>query len=167
MIAGRDHEKLRASLCQLRSVEAAVPPRDSASMTCAGNNTIAALIAGAIDATAARRLEAHLDTCSTCRQLVADLGRGLSALDDDRLPRPGDRLGRYAIERAIGVGGMGVVFEARDTTLDRRVAIKLVRPDSDADKHALLAEARAMAQLAHRNLATIYDVGTVRGQLYL
>jgi serine/threonine protein kinase len=136
-------------------------------VTCAGNNTIAALIEGAIDASAAERLEVHLDACSACRQLVADLGRGLSVLDEDRLPRPGDRLGRYAIERAVGVGGMGVVFEARDTTLDRRVAIKLVRPDSDADKHALLAEARAMAQLAHRNLATIYDVGTVRGQLYL
>jgi len=103
----------------------------------------------AVMASAAERLELHLDACSACRQLVADLGRGLSVLDEDRLPRPGDRLGRYAIERAVGVGGMGVVFEARDTTLDRRVAIKLVRPDSDADKHALLAEARAMAQLAH------------------
>jgi hypothetical protein len=162
-----DREKLRASLCQLGSVVAAVRPRDAAGVTCAGNNTIAALIAGAIDATAARSLEAHLDTCSTCRQLVADLGRGLSALDDDRLPRPGDRLGRYAIERALGAGGMGVVFEARDTTLDRRIAIKVVRPDTAADPHALLGEARAMAKLAHPNIAAIYDVGTVRGQLYL
>jgi hypothetical protein len=148
------------------SVEPVSKVRDRAAVECAGNNTIAALIAGAIDASAADRLEVHLDACAACRQLVADLGRGLSALDEERLPRPGDRLGRYEIERAIGAGGMGVVFEARDTTLDRLVAIKVVRPDS-ADRHTLLAEARAMARLAHPNIASIYDVGTVHGQLYL
>ena len=148
------------------SVEVASRVRDRPAVECAGNNTIAALIAGAIDASAADRLELHLDACAACRQLVADLGRGLSALDEDRLPRPGDRLGRYEIERVIGAGGMGVVFEARDTTLDRRIAVKVVRPDS-ADRHTLLAEARAMARLAHTNIASIYDVGTVHGQLYL
>ena len=104
---------------------------------CAGNNTIAALLAGSVDVRAAHRLEVHLDTCAACRQLVADLGRGLSAIGDpthadgvpDRLPRIGERLGRYEIRRVIGVGGMGVVYEAHDEALDRRVAVKLLRPD--------------------------------------
>ena len=134
---------------------------------CAGNNTVAALLAGAIDAAAAHRLELHLDACTACRQLVSDLGRGLSALSDG-LPRIGDRVGRYEIRRVLGVGGMGVVYEGHDTTLDRRVAIKLLRPDVVEDAGGqLLVEAQAMARLHHPNIATVHDVGVVHGQLYL
>jgi len=138
---------------------------------CAGENTIAALLAGAVDADAAARLEIHLDRCAVCRRLVADLGRGLSAIDDRRgtgpaLPRPGDTLGRYEIRRAVGVGGMGVVYEAHDTTLDRRVALKLVRPELVDSAH-LLAEARAMARLQHPNIATVHDAGTADGHVYV
>ena len=104
--------------------------------SCARTNTIAALLAGAADPAAAERLEAHLDECPTCRRLVADLGRGLSAIGDAKpgasrsgCRAPGETLGRYEIRRVIGVGGMGVVYEAHDTTLDRRVAVKLLRPD--------------------------------------
>ncbi len=141
-------------------------------MTCAGNNTVAALLAGAIDATAAHDLEVHLDACASCRQLVADLGRGLSAIGDarggsgERLPRAGEQVGRYTIKRVVGVGGMGVVYEAHDAALDRRVAVKLLRPDL-VDDTQLLVEAQAMARLQHANIAVIHDVGSFRGQLYL
>lgn len=131
---------------------------------CAGDNTIAALIAGAIDPTAARGLDAHLDTCASCRELVASLGRGLSALTSEHACQ---RVGRYELLRAIGVGGMGVVYEARDTVLDRRVAVKLLRPDSACDPQLLLAEARAMARLSHRNIAAIHDAGFADGRVYL
>ncbi len=143
---------------------------------CAGNNTVAALLAGAVDAEAAHRLEIHLDACATCRQLVADLGRGLSAIGDgargdgiaDRLPRIGEHLGRYEIRRVIGVGGMGVVYEAHDSALDRRVAVKLLRPDIVAQAGAqLLGEAKAMARLQHPNIAVVHDVGLFDGQLYV
>ena len=131
---------------------------------CAGDNTIAALIAGALDPTAARGLDAHLDTCASCRQLVASLGRGLSALTSEHACQ---RVGRYELQRAIGVGGMGVVYEARDTVLERRVAVKLLRPDSACDPRLLLAEARAMARLSHRNIAAIHDAGFADGRVYL
>lgn len=131
---------------------------------CAGDNTIAALIAGALDPTAARGLDAHLDTCASCRHLVASLGRGLSALTSEPACR---RVGRYELERVIGVGGMGVVYEARDTMLDRRVAVKLLRPDSACDPRLLLAEARAMARLSHRNIAAIFDAGVSDGRVFL
>ena len=132
---------------------------------CAGDNTVAALIAGGLDATAALRLEEHLDGCPACRQLVARLGQGISALD--RLPREGELVGRYEVGRVIGVGGMGVVYEAHDTVLHRRVALKLLRPDHGCDARLLLAEARAMARLSHRNVVAIHDAGTEHGRVYL
>ena len=143
---------------------------------CAGTNTIAALLAGAIDGAAAGRLERHLDACAVCRELVAALGRGLTAVGaaasgaaaSGALPQVGERIGRYEIRRVIGAGGMGVVYEARDATLGRRVAIKLLRPDlADGDATQLLAEAQAMARLSHPNVAVVHDVGRARGQLYL
>jgi len=136
-------------------------------VTCAGDNTLAAVLAGAADPTIARRLEHHLDECDACRRLVADLGRGLSAISTDHLPRPGDRIARYTLRRAIGVGGMGVVYEAHDPLLDRRVAVKVLRPDVACEPRALLAEAQAMARLSHRNICAIHDVGTHEGRVYL
>ena len=133
---------------------------------CAGDNTIAALVAGAADASMVQRLHAHLDTCPGCRQLVADLGRGLDALEPATLPAPGERIGRYVVRRLIGVGGMGVVYEAHDQALDRRVAVKLVRPDL-AEPGGLFAEARAMAKLSHRNVAAVFDVGRLGDQPYI
>ena len=135
---------------------------------CAGSNTIAALLAGRIDAD----LEQHLDACDACRRLVADLGRGLSAVAGPTaavtasLPQVGDRLDRYTIERVIGVGGMGVVYEARDRALARTVAIKLLRPDI-VHTDQLLAEAQAMARLQHANVIAVHDVGRFHGQLYV
>jgi predicted Ser/Thr protein kinase len=148
-----------------KSVEHAVArSRYTRTMECAGNNTIAALVAGAIDRDAIHALERHLDRCVDCRELVADLGRNLTAINS-RLPRAGESIGRYEIHRVIGVGGMGVVYEARDAMLDRRVAVKLLRPDI-ADG-SLLAEAQAMARLAHPNIAAVHDVGVDRDRLFL
>src|SRR5687768_15201567 len=78
---------------------------------------------------------------------------------------PGDRIGRFALVRRVGAGGMGEVWEAHDPELDRSVAIKLLRAD---DGHARLArEARAMARLSHPAVITIYDVGDDDGQVWI
>ncbi len=68
---------------------------------------------------------------------------------------PGDRVGRYLVQGTLGMGGMGVVYRARDPELGRAVAIKLVRAGSSADATAqerLLREAQALAQIAHPNV---------------
>jgi serine/threonine protein kinase len=139
-------------------------------VSCASTNTIAALLAGAADPAAAERLEVHLDQCPTCRRLVAELGRGLSAIDHTvpraTLPAIGAAIGRYSLQQVIGVGGMGVVYRAHDTTLDREVALKLLRPDL-LEGPSLLAEAQAMARLQHPNIVTVHDAGIASGQLYV
>ncbi|MEE4273499.1 MAG: serine/threonine-protein kinase, partial [Thermoanaerobaculales bacterium] len=81
----------------------------------------------------------------------------------------GDRLGRYEVLGPIGAGGMGEVWRARDTELDREVAIKVL-PESFADDSVRLErfqrEAKALAALSHPNLLDIYDVGSSNGLHY-
>jgi serine/threonine protein kinase len=78
----------------------------------------------------------------------------------------GDRIGPYEVLSAIGAGGMGTVYRARDSRLHRVVAIKLLAEGSDVvagHRHLLLQEARAAAALSHTNIVTVYDVGSDAG----
>ena len=77
--------------------------------------------------------------------------------------RPGVQLGPYEIQRLIGRGGMGEVYEAVDTRLHRRVAIKVLADrltSSAAAMERLQREARTASILHHPNICTVYDVGT-------
>ena len=78
-----------------------------------------------------------------------------------RLP-PGARLGPYEVLSALGAGGMGEVYKARDTRLDRIVAIKIL-PETLAGDPQFRArfdrEARTISQLDHPHICTLYDVG--------
>ncbi len=74
----------------------------------------------------------------------------------------GARLGPYEIVSPLGSGGMGEVYKARDTRLDRTVAIKVLPADvaNDPDLRARFEqEARAIAALDHPHICAIYDVG--------
>ncbi|MBC8074137.1 MAG: serine/threonine protein kinase, partial [Deltaproteobacteria bacterium] len=75
------------------------------------------------------------------------------------------RLGRFVVEQRLGAGAMGVVWAAHDPELDRRVAIKLLKPEADADELAarLRREAQAMARLAHPNVVAVHEVGVHEG----
>ncbi len=76
--------------------------------------------------------------------------------------RPGDEFDRYVVEAPLGQGGMGAVYRALDTRLNRRVALKIVLLGEGADaesKARLLREARAAAALNHPNAVAVYDVG--------
>ena len=88
----------------------------------------------------------------------------------------GDRIGRYVVLEERGRGGMGVVYAAYDPELDRRVALKLLRPrvmggvkHTDPEARALLLhEAQAAAKLRHPNVTTVHDVGqTDSGSVFL
>ena len=80
-------------------------------------------------------------------------------------------IGRYEVLELLGRGGMGVVFRARDVTLDRELAIKLIRehtgPTIADDRARFHREARAMARLTHPNVVTIHEVGEHEGALYI
>ena len=72
---------------------------------------------------------------------------------------PGTRLGSFLIEALLGAGGMGEVYKAKDTRLDRTVAIKIL-PSADPDLKARFErEAKAIAGLQHQHICTLYDVG--------
>ncbi|MGC1385647.1 MAG: protein kinase [Candidatus Acidiferrales bacterium] len=83
---------------------------------------------------------------------------------------PGTKLGPYEIVAQLGAGGMGEVYRARDTRLDRTVAIKVL-PAAVANDPERLArfegEARVLSTLSHPNLLAIYDVGTQNGLHYV
>lgn len=162
--------------------------------TCPEENDLVAYLQGDLEERAA--MEDHLDTCSLCALLVMELGAlaDLSQASRDeayatgaltRPDRPGAGstaehpalattfLDRYELREILGRGGMGVVFEAWDLSLERKVAVKLVRPDlSDPELRdhlstRMLREARALARLSHPNVLTVFEVGTHEGALYL
>ena len=83
---------------------------------------------------------------------------------------PGVRLGPYEILAPLGAGGMGEVYRARDTRLDRTVAIKVLPAQFAADaqfRERFEREAKAISQLNHPHICTLYDVGRQEGIDYL
>jgi eukaryotic-like serine/threonine-protein kinase len=82
----------------------------------------------------------------------------------------GTRLGPYEIVAAIGAGGMGEVYKARDTRLDRAVAIKILPESLASDsqfRERFDREARAISQLTHPHICTLYDIGESVGTAFL
>src|SRR5688572_19632165 len=78
----------------------------------------------------------------------------------------GRTLDHYRIELKLGEGGMGVVYKARDTHLDRSVGIKILPPDKVADperKKRFIQEARTASALNHPNIITVHDISSDDG----
>jgi hypothetical protein len=76
----------------------------------------------------------------------------------------GSRVDHFQVMRLLGQGGMGEVYLARDTTLGRRVALKLLRAPAARE---LLLEAQATARVSHPNIVSVYSTGEHEGQPYL
>ena len=83
---------------------------------------------------------------------------------------PGSKLGPYVIDRELGSGGMGCVYRARDSRLDRDVALKVIRSAYSSDaarRRRFETEARAAARVAHPNIVAVYDVGEENATPYI
>jgi eukaryotic-like serine/threonine-protein kinase len=155
---------------------------------CPSENTVAALFEETLAPERRAAVGDHVDTCDSCRRLVAVLaqsrmqstvlGKRVRFARSSETPpaarallEPGAALGRYRIERLLGQGGMGVVYAAFDPELGRRVAVKVIRPEL-ARYGAVIAarlarEARAMAQVAHPNVIAVYDVGSGEDEVFV
>jgi serine/threonine protein kinase len=120
---------------------------------CPDENTLALMVEGAIGDELRATLEGHLDACESCSNLIAELGL---ATPPRELPA------RYRLIGQLGVGAMGVVWEAEDTALGRKVALKFLRDDASGDREyrgRLMREARALAQVRHPNVIAVHDLG--------
>jgi GAF domain-containing protein len=96
----------------------------------------------------------HPRSAAQCRRCGGDLRDSLL---------PTHLAGKFAVDRRIGAGGMGVVYKAHDLTLDRSVALKTLPRLSAGEATQLRREARAMASVAHPHLAAIYGAESWRG----
>jgi class 3 adenylate cyclase/tRNA A-37 threonylcarbamoyl transferase component Bud32 len=82
----------------------------------------------------------------------------------------GATLGRYRIESLVGRGGMGAVYLATDTQLERRVALKVLSPELSDDarfRDRFIAESRIAASLDHPNIVPLYEAGEIDGRLFI
>ena len=82
----------------------------------------------------------------------------------------GQTILQYEIQEKLGEGGMGVVYKAKDTKLDRFVALKFLSQNvsaTETDRQRFMQEAKAAATLSHPNICTIYDVQEFEGQLFI
>jgi eukaryotic-like serine/threonine-protein kinase len=128
----------------------------------------------------------HLESCPRCETFLESLdGRTDSAIAALRYPGLARDLGRihalaapgstaelpavsgYEVLGLLGEGGMGVVYRARQVTLDRLVALKLLRGGSSKGLARFRAEALAVARLQHPHVVQIFEIGEHQGQPYL
>src|SRR5688500_9494996 len=82
----------------------------------------------------------------------------------------GKEISHYRLEEEIGYGGMGRVYKAFDTTLDRTVVLKLLAPElvaEETSRQRFLREARLASALDHANICTIYEIAEVEDQYFI
>ncbi|MGH9885234.1 MAG: protein kinase domain-containing protein, partial [bacterium] len=158
---------------------------------CLDPDDLVALLHGRLAPASQRAMEMHIAACSDCRKLVsalaqAESGLRLATLTAERASveavppsdrhaelAPGTLVGRYVVTTRLGAGAMGVVFAAHDPELDRKVAIKVLNHapfaggEGEPVPDRLRREAQAMALLAHPNVVTVYDVGTIDDCIFI
>jgi hypothetical protein len=133
---------------------------------CPSDKTFTRLLEGLLSDEELQALQAHGDGCAACGRTLAELARTMN-------PGQGDWLGeRYQLLEPVGIGGMGVVYTAFDTKLQRKVAVKRLRElavvaSAEKRRARFLREAQLLASLSHPNVLTVHDVGGVDPELYV
>jgi serine/threonine protein kinase/endo-1,4-beta-D-glucanase Y len=150
-----------------------VPRQDAGRKGCLDSNQALAFVTGAPNALADSFVLEHLNTCDACRTLLGEAAR---ALDSGRSDPSGERrsgrprtlavgelvASRYEIVSFVASGGMGEVYEARDTTLNEVVALKTLVStalDDSVAMERLRVEVRLARQVTHRNVCRILEFG--------
>jgi len=118
----------------------------------------------------AEPLGAYLQNLTRLHEVAAAFGHPCEASGENRPADEGERrLGDFVLVREVGRGGMGVVYEARQVSLDRRVALKVLPFAAVLESHQIARfknEAQAAAQLHHPNIVPVFAVGAERGVHY-
>ncbi|HUQ07305.1 MAG TPA: serine/threonine-protein kinase [Kofleriaceae bacterium] len=106
---------------------------------------------------------------TTIEPLMRELARTPSVDIRARLATAGGQIARFVVDRTLGEGGMGVVVAAHDPTLDRKVAIKLLRSSttSAAARTRLVREAQAAARVEHENIIAIHEVASADDHVFV
>jgi tetratricopeptide (TPR) repeat protein len=159
-------------------------------MRCLSEDEVQAFAEGRLTSDALADVERHAGRCGPCLDLLSvaveagarsrgegdtewNRGPTLRPRPPLRSPEPrlskGAAVGRYTILGLLGSGGMGEVFAAYDPELDRKVAIKLLRPSAEAadGRVRLLREAQAIAKLQHPSVVVVYEVGTIGDSVFV
>jgi tetratricopeptide (TPR) repeat protein/predicted Ser/Thr protein kinase len=131
-------------------------------VTCLDDATVLGLVEGRLAPELIARVDEHIDTCASCREVVT-LVAGSRA--PGRVLARGDNIGRYVIGDLLGAGAMGRVYSAWEPELDRRVAIKVLHDEGSRDR--LVREAQAMARLNHPNVVTVHEVGSTEAGVFV
>ncbi|QRN93861.1 tetratricopeptide repeat protein [Archangium violaceum] len=136
-------------------------------MGCPSETTLGDFLGGALREERRALVLTHMEGCADCQRALA---AGASSLPEPLSPgepgaelAPGATLSRYVVLERIGQGSMGVVYAARDPELERRVAIKVLRPEGrqvEELRRRLLREAQALARLSDPHVVAVHDVGT-------
>src|SRR5258706_10165760 len=96
--------------------------------------------------------------------------RKLTACANNMTIAAGKKLGRYEIRSKLGAGGMGEVYLAQDTKLDRRVALKILPAEVASNRDRMdrfVREAKSAAALSHPNIAQIFEIGEHEGTHFI
>ena len=142
------------------------------------DSEVAELIEGLLPPDQVALAEEHIDGCRSCLKLLGAAAHAYSISQtgsvhaDEPLPLArGALVGRYVVLEPLGAGGMALVYSAHDTELDRKIALKILRPGTSGAPEELRIrvqrEAQALARLNHPNVTAVYEVGTFQGQVFI
>lgn len=141
-------------------------------MGCPSENDLAHFVGASLSDKEFAPIEEHLASCDLCREVAFALTSKMDMLnesDTQQLDSP-EMLGRFVMDCELGRGAMGVVYLARDPSLDRNVAIKVLRGRSKLGAEAserLQREAQGLARLTDRNVVSVHEAGSHDGRAYL